>query len=243
MLNLLMKPFHITILSISFIFFTITTFGQFKLGPKFSAYSSGIKMKSMLNDKLQLSGLDQNDSYSDVNFSYGIFARYDINKIFLKADVLHCSYSARLPISTTRDNFFEGDRIVGSSEIPVNVKRLEVPLNVGIKLGVFRIQAGLVPAYLLQAKTKYNFYKIQDTDTGDVYSAKGEVDEKEFYNKVHLDAEASIGFTIVKRIFLDVKYQTNLSNIRPDIDVLGQKINAKQKLTSIGVSLAVNVLK
>jgi hypothetical protein len=113
--------------------------------------------------------------------------------------------------------------------------------SVPVKVGILRFQAGLVPAFISKANVAYST-GARVSEHARPYQAIGDVQDKDQYNKIHIDGQGVIGVTILKRIYLDLKAQTNITNLRKDITILGTRLNSKEKLFSYGFSLAVNVL-
>jgi hypothetical protein len=222
---------------------TNTAFSQFKIGPKVSAYLSDLgDHQFVLNDKLIIGKGSFKGNYTDLHYSYGIFGRYDFPRTYFQVEILTSAYSSRNSFVPVPGSFVGDDEMFGMGELTFEINRVEIPLSAGVKLGVMRFQAGIIPGFITKGKVGYSTGAI-NSDNGEPYNTSGTVEDKDQYKKIHFDGQLVVGITIIKRIYLDFEVQHNLSKLRKDMEILGITINSEEKLMSFGLSLAVNVLK
>lgn len=241
----MMKKKILSLLALAFVF-SLPASSQVWFGPKIVPQQTTIKgHKFIMNDEVYASGDALTESYGDLTFNYGVFVRRHFSKVYVQAEALLANYSSRIDLRNGESSYI-GNEQVSVAMLTSTMKRLEVPTIVGFKMGAFWVQGGFISAVPLQASLKYNFERLvmsEDGMEGQYTRVEGEVKEKNYYNDFQFDGQLGLGVTIMKRVLLDFRYQTNLTNRRESIEVLDQSANPGEKMSSIGLGLAINLGK
>ena len=228
---------------------SIPAFAQkMSYGPKIVAHQATVTdPKFIMNDEVYASFGDS-QFYGNLTYNYGVYTRYQFNRLYLQAEALYASYSSNMTFNGRPDeSSYIGEVEIRRANFTSMMQRLEIPTLAGVRLGAFWVQAGFVSAVPLQASLKYSYLEMvqseEDPNSFHSHTVSGEVNEKNYYNNFHLDGQLGVGVTIMKRVLIGLDYQTNLTNRRESIAVLDQSANPGEKMNSVGLWLAVNLGK
>lgn len=149
-------------------------------------------------------------SNSSVGFLAGIFLRINLSIIYLQPEALYAT------------NTYEYK--VGSN--PASVKqtfnRLDVPLLIGLKLGPIRINAG----------------PIGSVQIGTPKAVIDGLNVSELTNSTTFGYQAGVGFDMLKKITVDIRYEGNLNEKFGDAVTVGTNtyaLDSRQPSLSLSV--------
>lgn len=211
----MMKKFILIILSV---FIVLPAFTQVKFGLKGGLSTTNLKM----DDLITLSTGDTDytvDVLKGANYGFhgGAFVRFSMLGFYIQPEFLFASRTDEYKITDLNNP---------ASEIIKKQKfnRVDIPVMLGGKFGPVRINAGPTARLLIDSPGEL----IDDPDF------------KAMYKNLTFGYQAGIGFDIIKRITLDLryegslqKYQTQIQNITGDDISLDDRPNAF--LLSVGI--------
>lgn len=173
------------ILTMFFLTYSCVVFSQiFKFGVRAGVNISTLHSEDFTSGQLTLSSVADNT----IGFHAGVFARIKLPllPILIQPEVLFSSIGGKL---AAKDG--STDKTVSQT-----YNRLDIPVMVGLKFGMVRLQLGPIGSILLSQKTNLSEFNI----------------EQEF-NKMTIGYQAGIGVDLLGTIAIDVKYEGNLSKL------------------------------
>ncbi|MBI9053029.1 MAG: PorT family protein [Bacteroidales bacterium] len=175
---------------------------QIKFGVKGGLTSTSIKTDDLIDAAGSDAGFDQlviKGKNSKVGFQAGIFSRITIAKIYIQPELLFTSTSGEVEVTT-----ITGDNSV--SEIrEQKFRQIDFPIMLGYKAGPLRLQAGPVGTIMLSTDPALDMFD--------------DVNVKEEFNGATWGYQVGIGFDILKKVTIDIKYEGNLSKLADGVKI------------------------
>lgn len=172
-----------------------TADAQFKYGIRVGGATTDISTQDILTqDDLKL-------AFRDAGFGihFGAFARVKLGPVYVQPELLYNSFSTEY----TLDDLSDPNQ--AQELLTETYRNLDIPIMIGWKAGMFRIQAGPVGSILLSKTTD-----LTEIDTFE-----------EAASNLTFGYQAGVGVDIGK-ILLDVKYEGSLSKFGDGITIGGQ---------------------
>lgn len=195
---------------------------QLKFGLKGGVTSTSIKVDDVIEgttsedgfDKLVVKGKD-----SKVGIQGGVFARLTIFKLYVQPELLFTSTGGEVEVTKIVD----GEEKIYNGE--QKFRQLDFPIMLGYKAGPFRLQAGPVGTIMLSSDPALDM--VDD------------IEAEEEFNGATWGYQVGIGFDILKKVTIDVKYEGNLSSLGDGVKI-GKKnydfdSRNNQLVASIGI--------
>ena len=190
---------------------------QIKFGIK-----AGINSNEVDQEQLKISDDNDNESIglsiaqASYGFHFGAFTQFKIGKIFLQPEVLFNSNSVDYKLDDLLDTN------ISTAVKNESYQFLDIPINLGIKLGPFRVQGGPVAHIFLDSKSELldvNGYK---------QSFKG----------TNWGWQAGLGLDIWN-IMLDARYEGNFNKYGDHIEFFDKNYNFDQSAGRFIFSLGI----
>ena len=162
----------------------------FTLGPKVGLNFSSINF----NQKIQIADTTFNLLTQDAKFGLngGFFLRFKSKKIYVQPEALFSQHRTSFKVFSNFDSVGEIKEI--------QYVKLDVPLNIGIKLGkTFRLNGGIVGSYIMSSFVR---------NEKDVVKYALSITQSNLQWTYLL----GIGFDIKKHITIDFKYEGNIGS-------------------------------
>ncbi len=183
---------------LSFIF--IGTYGQF-----------GIKVGANTTT-LKITGGDMIENVKDAHwgFNAGIFYRLKVAMLYIQPEAY---------FSTVSGNYKYGDDPNNMELYDFDLKRIDIPLIVGVKLGPVRVHAAPVA-----------FFTISE----DIFHQELE----DAMKSTTWGYQAGVGVDLLKKLTIDVRYEGSLSDFTDDnITIGGHTLNPSTKSSAFLLSV------
>jgi hypothetical protein len=204
-----MKTKNLLIIA-TFLFLSLTINAQVKVGLRAGISSSNIKLKDYSSTDYEL-------EYNKGNYGYhfGVMSRIKIAKLYVQPEVLFSIAKTDLAYKDIRD--------------PKNIKtefgrqsfnKIDIPVIVGYKVAIFKLQVGPVATFMLSTKSKLLDEKKIDQDL------KGAT----------FGYQAGIGVEL-SSLLIDIKYEGNLSKLGNGMVVDGKDITFDQRMSQFLFSI------
>ena len=207
-MNLIIKRYAIVLVVLSI--YATSGMSQMRLGIRAGVNSTRIKTNDFHNDKYKIVFTGG----ARTGFHAGIVTQLEIGNVFLQPELLFSSIRNDIRI----DNLLSGDEDL--TELELN--KIDIPLMIGYKWDVFKIQAGPVASVLIKDKSQ-----LTDITGYDLLMKKATV-----------GFQAGIGFDVSKLAF-DLKYEGSLSKLDDGITIGDEKFEfdarSSQLIFSIGL--------
>lgn len=185
-----------------------TAFSQIKFGIRGGINSSNMKIKDFTGDDYKL-------EYNTGQFGYhfGVMGQVKILSAFIQPELLFtvAKYDVKLTNTATSESE------AGTQKF----NKLDVPVMAGVKLGVFKLQAGPVATVMINSKSDV----LDDHD-----------DFKQKFKTATIGYQAGIGLEL-SSLLLDLKYEGNLSKFGDGINVGNNSFEFDQRMSQIILSL------
>jgi hypothetical protein len=184
-------------------FIAYTGFAQFKFGIKAGVGTTQLEFSDF--DVFKPNGGDSlNLKLNNVGLGvhFGFTSRIPLGKMFLQPEVLFNSASSNFKLKDYR-NPNQADRIIKETYYS-----LDIPLELGLKMGWFRIQAGPVGHVFISSESELT--NISGFETK--------------FNQMDFGYRAGFGIDM-KSIWLDFRYEGNFENYGDHIVYAGRKYN------------------
>ncbi|MBN1414460.1 MAG: PorT family protein [Bacteroidales bacterium] len=196
---------HLTLSIVIMVIFSTTAISQMHLGIRGGIYSTWVTA-----DKVEIGTKDVDFSNkSNLGFHVGIVAEYKTSRVFIQPELLYSSVRCDINIDPSEEGLTE-----------LELKKIDLPVMVGFKIGAFKFQAGPMASVLIKDKS---FFK--DITNSDLR-----------LNSTTFGFQAGVGVD-VSRLTLDLKYERMLSRLDDDITNTNDNFNARlnQLVFSIGL--------
>lgn len=209
----MMKKLVFILLSV---FIMLPAVSQVNFGLKAGVSTTNLKMEDL---KTLTSGETQYvvDAIKGANYGFhaGAFVRLSLFGIYIQPELLFTSRT---------DEYSVSDMENPAQIVKQQFNQLDLPVMLGAKLGPVRINAGPSARLLIN-------------------SPKDLIDDPDFeamYNKFTFGYQAGLGFDIIKRITVDLRYEGSLQKFQTQIENLaGDKFNLDDRpnafLLSVGI--------
>lgn len=168
---------------------------QFTLGPRVTLTSSVLSLKETV--------ANVNDGTAEFGYQYGVFARFRIPIIGLYAQ-------PELLLSNVNNNL-----TINNTKVNLSFNRIDVPVMLGVKLGLLRVNAGPSFSFLTKAKSD-----VKGTIT----------DVKNNYKSTTVGFQAGVGLDLLKFV-IDLKYESSLSGLSKSMNLAGVALNTDQRVS------------
>lgn len=176
-------------------FILLPAYSQVKFGIKAGLSTTTLKMEDL---KTLTSGDTQYvvDVLNGANFGFhaGGFVRFSISRFYIQPELM---FTSRTDEYTVADAGNPAESIIKKQKF----NQLELPLMVGFKLGPVRIHGGPSARYLINNPEDL----ISDPDYATVY--------KDFT----FGYQAGLGFDLIKRLTIDLRYEGSLMKYQTEI--------------------------
>jgi hypothetical protein len=193
----------ISLLTVALLLTGSIAFAQFNLGPKIGINSSRLTLEDNVNNVTEGS--------ASFGFHAGLFARLDLNKIYLQPELLYTNAGGEIDF---------GNGGLGSQIQEYEFNRIDVPIHVGFRLGeVFRI--GVAPVFSILTSDN-----VQGNAANRTLSLKNST----------VGYQAGIGVD-VWNIVMDLRYEGNLSGVTDEL--LGASTDQRLNQITFAVGLKI----
>ncbi len=206
---------------------------------------SGIKVGaslSQVNIENAESTYDFTSGKREIGYHIGLFTRINIAVFYLQPEVIFTSSGGDIQIKKKSTSLL--DKVPGgifpNNDLPeglpttslssfqtwhISYNKIDIPIMLGAKIkNWFRVQAGPVGSILLAAASENDKFAI----ALDIYDN---------YKKIVVGYQFGIGVDIKKTVFLDLKYEGNLSRLGDEIQGFATDQRGNQLLLSVGINL------
>ena len=165
---------------------------------------------SLLSNELSISDNVTNVQSGDAEFGYqfGVFTRLGLGKTFmLMPEILFSNTQSSVSANNTQAD--------------LSFNQINVPVNLGLKLLFFRLQAG----------PSFNFITKAESDINGTIE-----DIKDNYKSATVGYQVGVGMDLLNFLALDLKYDGALSDINKD-GVVGVSADQRQKMLVFAVGI------
>jgi hypothetical protein len=189
----------------------------FTLGPRVGISSSRVQMENHENISLESDG-------AEIGFHAGLFARLSIPALglFVQPEALFTQSGGNIRVTNDQDANFSQLRTY-------KFNKLDVPVLVGLKFGILRVNAGPSFSVMLSDDVEVE---------GSTFSEQ--VEEK--FNTATVGYQAGIGLD-AGRLIVDLKYEGNLSEWDDEVSFFGESFSTDLRNTQIILSLGYKLIK
>lgn len=194
----------------------IPAFPQVKFGIKGGLSTTNIKMQDL---KTLTSGDTQYtvDAIRGANYGFhlGGFVRFSMMGLYIEPELM---FSSRTDEYTIADVNSPASEIIKKQKF----NQIELPVMLGAKLGPVRINAGPAARLLINSPKDL----IDDPDF------------KSMYNNLTFGYQAGLGFDIIKRLTVDLRYEGSLQKYQTKIEnALGDKFKLDDRPNAFILSI------
>ena len=194
--------------------------GQIDFGIKAGINTGWIRMDDVITvedgvEEYSLEGV----SNASVGFHGGIMLRVTLFSAYLQPELYFASTGGEVILKDVYN--YHPDRSEWTEDLKFN--RIDIPVMVGYKFGPARIQAGPVASIVIG-------------DKADLLDFAG---YEEKYNSATFGYQAGLGFDILKKITLDIRYEGNLSRLGDNVTISGASFDLDTRARQLVVSLGV----
>jgi hypothetical protein len=195
----------------------IALFSQVDWGFGGGIHSIDVNAKDILyKDKFNADSFSLKFLNAGYGYHFGLLLRININQVFIQPEVMFNSNSNTYNL-----------RSINSAPLLDSIKKerynyIDIPLMIGLKLGILRLNAGPVGHFFISSKS-------------DLFDVKGYVDN---YKSATFGYQAGIGLDI-KAISLDVRHEGNFSKFGDHIEFFGEKFNFDSRPTRLIGTLSI----
>jgi hypothetical protein len=202
---------------ITFVIFSIPCLhAQFlSVGPRVGISSS----KVQVDERFTANGeeISYDTENAKVGFHVGAFARMKISSFYVQPELLYTSSGGSIAVESESK---------GKDIWNLRYNKIDLPVMAGFKFAkVLRIQAGPTFSYLLSTDAR-------DTDEFDNISQN--------YKDATVGYQVGLGLDIGK-LFLDFKYEGNLSNLGSEVSLGNQNFDTDFRNTQFILSAGLNL--
>lgn len=208
-----MKNKLVTLMLMSFLT-TSLAFSQIKFGIR-----GGIN-SSKMNSSTEVNTGDYRikcPNYSVMGYHAGLISQINLFSFFLQPELLYSSVRNDLYVYNLNSANPEE-----ATSVKQNLNRIDIPVMVGFKLKVLKLEAGPVASFIISNNS--DLKNITEYDMQ--------------WNKATIGYQAGIGLDIGK-IALDVKYEGNLSKLGKGIDIGNTTTSFDTRLNQVIVSIGI----
>jgi hypothetical protein len=204
-----MKTKNLVLLA-TILFLSLTLNAQVKFGIRAGISSSNIKLKDY-----KAEGYELEYNKGKYGYHFGVMSRIKIAKLFIQPEVL---------FSTAKTDILYID--LKDPQKPVrtpgrqNFNKIDIPVMVGFKVAIFKLQVGPVATFILNTKSDL-------------------LDEKKVEQNLQgatVGYQAGIGVEL-SSLLLDAKYEGNLSKLGSSMEKDGTKVNFDQRMSQFIFSI------
>lgn len=159
------------------------------------------------------------DRESEFGYHVGIFARVNppLIPLYVQPEVLFSKTGG----TVTLENATEGER-----NLEYNFNRVDVPVLVGLKFGLFRINAGPTFNIITNAERKVGPGDFEDI--------------KDDYKNATVGYQAGVGVDLGP-LLVDLKYEGSLSKYGENVTIVGQPFETDQRNRQLILSLGIKL--
>lgn len=203
---------------ISFVLFiSLAATAQIAVGPKVGLSVSKMQVDELFDNDGE--AISYEAEGNKAGFHIGAFARIMISSFYLQPEVLFTSAGGKIEIDSD---------LQGSEIRDMTYNKLDIPLLFGYKAGnFFRLQAGPVFSLMLSDDAR-NISIIEET--------------RQNFNSSTWGYQAGIGFDFGEKVYLDLKYEGNLSGLGSTINIGNQEFETDLRSSLFSVTLGFNLL-
>lgn len=185
-------------------FFVGTASAQVKFGPRLGLSSSSLNSEDLFLVS-QTDSLKLRLAEAKYGVHFGAFMQYKVKKFFIQPEIVF--NSSKLTYTYTDFNNAQFTDSIFTSRF----QYLDMPVMLGFKLGIVRLQGGVVGHYLVGSKSEIaEIAKLNIEPTAFTYGW-----------------QAGLGFDIGSLI-VDLKYEDNFANVGENITLSGKTFNFAQ---------------
>jgi hypothetical protein len=206
-----MKNKLITVILMSLLTYSLA-FSQVRFGLRGGINSSKMNSNTEVNTgdfKIEC------PNYSVIGYHVGLISQIELFSFFIQPELLYSAIHNDLDVYNL--NASNPDEAVAVKQ---KLNRIDIPVMVGFKLKVLKLEAGPIASFLLSSTS--------DLETITNYDMQ--------WNKATIGYQAGIGLDIGK-IALDVKYEGNLSNLGTGIKIGNTTTSFDTRLNQIILSI------
>jgi hypothetical protein len=182
-----------------FVAFNLTTDAQIKWGIR-----AGISSSNMKLDKISNNGYTLEYNKGNYGWHAGLIGKIKVLKLFVQPELLYSTSNVDISYSSSGSN-----KEYGSQKF----QKIDLPVMVGFKVAIFKLQVGPVGTLMLNSKSK-----LLD---------KNNVDQN--VQGATIGFQAGIGVELTS-LLLDFKYEGNLSKLGSGMNVDGTNVNFDQRM-------------
>jgi len=189
---------------------------QISFGPKVGISQSKVRV----DETFTVDGNTFNYSTEDaaVGFHIGAFTRLELGSVFVQPELLFTSSGGKVLVES--DNLVDDIRTL-------RYNKLDLPVMGGFKFAKFlRVQVGPVFSLLLTDDAR-------DVDVADQVETS--------YNNAVIGYQAGIGLDLGKKLYIDLKYEGNLSKLGESVEVGDNTFDTDLRNTQLILSVGWNL--
>jgi hypothetical protein len=196
------------VLLVTFIFLAAISNAQLKIGLRAGISSSNVKLKNYTSTQYEL-------EYKKGNYGYhfGVIAQLKIKKFYLQPELLFTTAKSDIAY---KDLVNPSNSQIGRQ----NFNKIDIPVILGYKIAIFKLQAGPVATFMLYSKS-------------DLLKEKNITQD---YKGATFGYQAGVGVEL-SSLLIDFKYEGNLSKLGSGMNVNGTNVNFDQRMSQLIFSL------
>jgi hypothetical protein len=195
------------------VFITLPAISQLKFGLKVGASTTSITMddaKTITSSGGAEYLLNKAEGAS-YGFHGGAFLRINISKLYIQPELLFATRSNEYTLSKVNS-------VVDSATVKQVFNKLDIPIMVGVKFGIVRINAGPVGSVTIGSPDEL----IADPDVEAVYAA------------MTFGYQAGVGLDLLKKLTIDLRYEGGLSKYQNKVGGIALDDRPNAFLLSVG---------
>ncbi len=206
---------------------------------------SGIKIGaglSKIDIKNAETAFDFNGGDREIGYHIGLFTRLNMSIFYLQPEVIFTSSGGDIQVKKKNSSLL--DKVPGgifpNNELPesipnaslsslqtwhISYNKIDIPVMLGVKIKKWlRLQAGPVGSILLAATSENDKFAV----ALDIYDN---------YEKIVVGYQVGIGADIKNLLFIDLKFEGNLSRLGDEVQGFATDQRGNQLLLSLGINL------
>jgi len=173
----------------------IPAFSQFNFGIKAGVNSTSLTM----NDLVSVTSGTKTytiENVSGMNFGFhaGIFGRVSISKLFVQPEILFSTTTSEYKVTDVLNSTVD--------EVKQKFNKIDVPVMVGVKLGLARLNAGPVGSFNITTPEQL----IDDPDL------------EAIYGMMSFGYQAGLGVDLLGKLTVDLRYEGSLKKYQTQIE-------------------------
>lgn len=192
------------------VFITVPAISQVKFGLKVGASTTSISMDDITLTSGSSSYLIEKAEGAGYGLHLGVFLRANISKLYIQPEVLFATRSNDYKVTNTHT--------MVDSVKSQTFNRLDIPVMIGVKFGIVRINAG----------------PVGSVNIGSPKELIDNPDFKAIYAGMTFGYQAGVGLDLFKKLTIDLRYEGSISKYQSKLGNIALDDRPNAFLLSVG---------